>query len=410
VVAVLAVIVVGGVAAGCSGGSPPAGAVQTQSPASQPASSPRASATGASGGQTVGALCSSQRRAVVGGVYMVQNNEWGSGAPECVAVASGGGFAVSRSAIANSLNGSPGGYPSIYRGCHWGTCTPRSGLPVPVSRLLSPGTVTTSWATTQPSTGSYDVAYDIWFNKAPTTTGQPDGAELMIWLNHQGAIEPYGSQVGTATISGRPYQVWFGQQGWNTISYSMVTGTTSVQDLDIGKFVADAMSRGWIQKSWYLIDVEAGFELWQGGAGLATNSFAVNVPGESSAPIAAGQAAAYTAPRSAPAAAGAACAVTYSVANTWPGGFQAQAVLTNTSRKPLSGWTLTWAFAGDQRVTDLWDGAYNQSGNRVSVTNASYDAAIAPSASVTIGFNGSGSGSGPPPAAFQLNGTDCTRS
>jgi hypothetical protein len=29
----------------------------------------------------------------------------------------------------------------------------------------------------------------------------------------------------------------------------------------------------------------------------------------------------------------------------------------------------------------------------VSVTNASYDAAIAPSASVTIGFNGSGSGS-----------------
>ena len=101
----------------------------------------------------------------------------------------------------------------------------------------------------------------------------------MIWLNHKGSIEPYGSQVGTATIDGRSYQVWFGQQGWNTISYSMVTGTTSVRDLDIGKFVADAMSRGWIQKSWYLIDVEAGFELWQGGTGLATDSFAVNVRG-----------------------------------------------------------------------------------------------------------------------------------
>jgi hypothetical protein len=73
--------------------------------------------------------------------------------------------------------------------------------------------------------------------------------------------------------------VWFGQQGWNTISYSMTTGTTSVQDLDIAKFVADAISRGWIQKSWYLIDVEAGFEIWQGGAGLATDSFAVNVKG-----------------------------------------------------------------------------------------------------------------------------------
>ena len=268
--------------AGCSGGSHPAAAIQTQSPASQSASSPSsptASAAGASGGQTVGSLCSSQRRAVVGGAYMVQNDEWGSGAPECVAVATGGGFTVAKSAIANSAGGSPGGYPSIYRGCHWGICTPGSGLPVPASRLLSPGTATTSWATTQPSTGAYDVAYDIWFNKAPTTSGQPDGAELMIWLNHKGSIEPYGSQVGTATIDGRSYQVWFGQQGWNTISYSMVTGTTSVQDLDIGKFVADAMSRGWIQKSWYLIDVEAGFELWQGGTGLATDSFAVNVRG-----------------------------------------------------------------------------------------------------------------------------------
>ena len=281
VAAVLAVIVVGGVAGCSAGGGHPASAIQTQSPAqSQSASSPAAAAAGASGGQTVGSLCSSQRLAVVGGAYMVQNNEWGSGAPECVAVASGGGFAVSRSAIANSPHGSPGGYPSIYRGCHWGICTPRSGLPVQVSKLLSPGTVTTSWATTQPSTGAYDVAYDIWFNKAPTTNGQPDGAELMIWLNHQGPIQPYGSQVGTATIDGRSYQVWFGQRGWNTISYSSVSGTTSVQDLDIGKFVADAISRGWIQKSWYLIDVEAGFEIWQGGAGLATNSFAVNVPGE----------------------------------------------------------------------------------------------------------------------------------
>ena len=99
VVAVLAVIVVGGIVAGCSGGSHPAAAIQTQSPASQSASSPSsptASAAGASGGQTVGSLCSSQRRAVVGGAYMVQNDEWGSGAPECVAVATGGGFTVSQ--------------------------------------------------------------------------------------------------------------------------------------------------------------------------------------------------------------------------------------------------------------------------------------------------------------------------
>jgi hypothetical protein len=33
----------------------------------------------------------------------------------------------------------------------------------------------------------------------------------------------------------------------------------------------DAASRGYIKKSWYLIDIEARFELWRGGAGLATS-------------------------------------------------------------------------------------------------------------------------------------------
>jgi glycosyl hydrolase family 12/cellulose binding protein with CBM2 domain len=393
VVAVLAVVVLGGVvmvAGGMTGSGHPA------------------RTAGASGSQAAGAaLCNSQRLAVAGGVYAVQNNEWGSGARECLAVGGSGGFTVTASAIANSASGAPGGYPSIYRGCHWGACTPRSGLPVPVSRLLSPGTVTTSWTTAQPGAGAYDVAYDIWFNRAPTTSGQPDGAELMIWLNHNGPVRPFGSQVSTATIGGRSYQVWFGKQAWNTITYSMVTGTTSVRGLDVGQFAADALRRGYIQESWYLIDVEAGFELWQGGAGLTTDSFAVNVPGDVPAPIAAGPAAARPAPSSAAVAASASCTVRYSVVHTWPGGLQAQAVLTNTSTSPVSGWTLIWSFAGDQRVTDLWNGDFTQSGERVSVTNASYDRTIAPSASVTIGFTGSSTGSNVPPAAFQLNGTDC---
>jgi cellulase/cellobiase CelA1 len=93
--------------------------------------------------------------------------------------------------------------------------------------------------------------------------------------------------------------------------------------------------------------------------------------------------------------------------HAWPGGFQAQAVLTNTSTSPVSGWTLTWSLADGQRVTDLWNGGFAQSGERVSVTGASYDRTIAPSASVTIGFTASSTGGNAPPAAFQLNGADC---
>jgi hypothetical protein len=121
--AVLAVVVLGGVVmivGGATGSGHPAGAVGVRSSAGVPGSSPGAAATGAPGGQAAGAaLCNSQRLAVAGGMYVVQNNEWGSGARECLAVGGSGGFTVTRSAIANATSGAPGGYPSIYRGCHW---------------------------------------------------------------------------------------------------------------------------------------------------------------------------------------------------------------------------------------------------------------------------------------------------
>ena len=147
-------------------------------------------------------LCQSQTAAVAGGTYTVQNNEWGSSAAECITTDGNADFTVANSAISNATNGAPGGYPSIYQGCHWGNCTSGglSGNPIQASAITT-GKVTTSWSTTQPGGSSaYDVAYDIWFNQTPTTSGQPNGTELMIWLNHNGPVQPFGSQV--ARVSG----------------------------------------------------------------------------------------------------------------------------------------------------------------------------------------------------------------
>jgi len=225
-------------------------------------------------------LCNSQTFSVSGGAYTIMNNEWGSSAPECISTDGNAGFTVVSSSIASATNGAPGGYPAIYKGCHWGACTPGSGFPIQVSSIHA-GTVTTSWSTTQPGGSNvYNVAYDIWFNQTPTTSGQPNGAELMIWLNHNGHKHPAGAQVASnVSIGGHSYHVWFRHGRWNTVSYTMTTGATSVTNLDLRALVADAVSRGYVRSSWYLIDVEAGFEIWQGGTGLATNSFSVNVPG-----------------------------------------------------------------------------------------------------------------------------------
>lgn len=110
VVTVLAVVVLGGVVlivGGMTGSGHSASAVGARSPAGVVAAAP---AAGASDRQAGGAaLCNSQRLAVDGGVYTVQNNEWGSGAVECLAAGGPGGFTVTRSAIANSTSGAPAG-------------------------------------------------------------------------------------------------------------------------------------------------------------------------------------------------------------------------------------------------------------------------------------------------------------
>jgi Glycosyl hydrolase family 12/Cellulose binding domain len=346
-------------------------------------------------------LCQEQTTPVSGGTYTVQNNEYDSSASECVTTDGGADFTVANSSIDNSTDGSPGSYPSIYQGCHWGNCS-TGGLstdPIEVSSLTT-GAVTTSWSTTQPGTGDYDVAYDIWFNQTPTTAGQPNGSELMVWLNHNGPVQPFGSEVASnVTLGGHTYDVWEGgQSSWDTITYEMTSPATSVSGLDIGTLAQDMVSRGYTKSSWYLIDVEAGFELWQGGAGLETNSFAVNINGSSSSPPPSPSSSPTPSPSTtAPTTAG--CSGTYSVVSNWSDGFQGQVVVTNTGSATLNSWQLGWTFPGNQAIEELWNGDASQSGGNVSVMNAAYNGQLAPGASTTIGFIATYSGSNTAPSS-----------
>ncbi|GAA3434071.1 hypothetical protein GCM10018954_036750 [Kutzneria kofuensis] len=126
------------------------------------------------------------------------------------------------------------------------------------------------------ASGQWDASYDIWFDPNPNPSGQNTGAELMIWGNHQGAPQPIGSKIATVWISGASWDVWFGNTGWNVISYVRTSPTTSL-NVDIGAFTSDSVSRGKISRSWYLTSIQFGFEPWQGGAGLGVQSFSTSV-------------------------------------------------------------------------------------------------------------------------------------
>jgi cellulose 1,4-beta-cellobiosidase len=273
---------------------------------------------------------------------------------------------------------------------------------------LTPGKVTTSWSTTQPggSANAYDVAYDIWFNQTPTTSGQPNGTELMVWLNHNGSVQPFGSEVASnVSIGGHTYNIWYGtQSSWDTVTYDMTTANTSVSGLDVGTLTQDAVSRGYTNSSWYLIDVEAGFELWQGGAGLATNSYSVNISGGGTpTPTPTPTRTPTPTPTPSSSSGTGTCRGTYSVVNSWPGGFQGQVVVTNTGSSTKNGWKLGWTFPGNQAISSLWDGTYSQSGETVTVNNASYNGSIAAGGTVTVGFTGSYTGTNSAPSTISCS-------
>lgn len=102
-----------------------------------------------------------------------------------------------------------------------------------------------------------------------------------------------------------------------------------------------------------------------------------------------------------------ACSVTYGISKNWGTGFVANVKLTNTGWAPASGWVLDWTFAGNARITNLWNGVLSQSGASVSVRNASYNGTIAPGGSAALGFQAAYSGANPRPTAFVVNGTAC---
>jgi poly(3-hydroxybutyrate) depolymerase len=102
------------------------------------------------------------------------------------------------------------------------------------------------------------------------------------------------------------------------------------------------------------------------------------------------------------------CQVTYATQSQWAGGFVAQVTIADTGTAAVSGWTLGFTFPGDQHITNAWNGSYTQSGENVTITNASYNGTIPAGGSTTLGFQGTWTSSDAAPAAFTLNGATCT--
>ncbi|MER6000384.1 cellulase family glycosylhydrolase [Nonomuraea angiospora] len=178
----------------------------------------------------------------------------------------------------------------------------------------------------------------------------------------------------------------------------------SSSEVDHETILAEAQSRGlgYLGWSWSgntdpILDMATGFNpsqlttwgqrIFNGANGIKATAKEATIYGGSS-----GTPSPTPTPTPTPTPPSGACSATYQVTGQWGGGFQAEVRVT-AGTSAISGWTVTWAFANGQTVTNAWNATVSSSGSNVTARNMSYNGSLGAGASTTFGFLGSWNGS-----------------
>jgi hypothetical protein len=134
-------------------------------------------------------------------------------------------------------------------------------------RISSLSSVTSTFADTNPNTGTYEDAYDIWLNGIADPSAGSD--ELMIWTNNHGQT-PGGSPMATVTIGGQSWTAWKGNGGYMAfVANSNVTAGT----VNLLGFFQWVIAQGWVPADSTLSQVDYGVEICSTNGAPATFSF-----------------------------------------------------------------------------------------------------------------------------------------
>jgi hypothetical protein len=208
--------------------------------------------------------------------YVVRNDNFG-GRAECISNRGGRpNFTVTKSR-ANSFGSEAMAYPFTLYGCSWGLCTQGSRLPL---RLRTVRHASASWSTSAKASGRWSSAFDVWFGRhRSAANGQATGAELMVWLNSR---DFPAAPAAVIRVDHRRWRVYhwvtsLGGKHWNYIQVRAVRPTTHVHNLALLPIIRRAEKMGLIHRTWWMLNIEAGFEIWHGGKGLQTKRFAATV-------------------------------------------------------------------------------------------------------------------------------------
>lgn len=102
------------------------------------------------------------------------------------------------------------------------------------------------------------------------------------------------------------------------------------------------------------------------------------------------------------------CEVKYSINSNWGSGATLSVDIVNYGA-PKTTWELVWNFSNAEKISQLWNGTYSQTGQSARVKNAAWNGNINTNQTINFGFNVSlPNGTNlTKPTEFLLNGTKC---
>ncbi|MGW7416653.1 glycoside hydrolase family 12 protein [Streptomyces sp. NPDC054863] len=187
--------------------------------------------------------------------YKLYNNVWGSGVgSQCAWANSGTGWGV----WADHPNtGGIKSYPNSTKAIN--------------KTIDSLGRLTSDYNVSVPSSGAYNTSYDIW-----DTDHQ---YEIMLWVNHHGAVGPIGTWQADVTLGGHSWKVYKGTNGSNQVFSFLRTSDSYSGTVDVKPVLHwIAYTKGWMPGSETIGDVQFGYEVTSsaGGLNFTTNHLTVS--------------------------------------------------------------------------------------------------------------------------------------
>ncbi|NJP45102.1 beta-glucosidase [Streptomyces sp. PRB2-1] len=316
---------------------------------------------------------------------------------------------------ADDIGNQSGGWTISWQGAS-GNTTPGTSILQGIRSAVANSSQVTYSKTGDGISSSYDVAVAV-IGETPYAEGQGDRTGSMgldqTDLGVLAKLKASGVPVVTVLVSGRPLDIAAQLPDWKALLAAWLPGTegNGVSDVLFGDYAPTGkLPVSWMQSVSQepINDGDGktplfayGYGLTYGGTTPPTSPPPTTPPPTTPPPTTPPPTTPppttpppTTPPPTTPPASG--CTATLTVTNSWSGGFQADVAVANPGTSALGGWKVTWSQPG-ATITSLWNGTLSQSGSSVTVTNAPYNGAVSPGASVSFGFTANGAPGSPLP-------------